>query len=33
MSEAERVQIMTQLPERKAVWGRPASRCAGKPTH
>jgi hypothetical protein len=32
MSEAERVQIMAQLPERKAMWSRPASRCAGQPT-
>lgn len=31
MGEDERLQIMAQLPERKALWGRPASRCAGKP--
>jgi predicted Fe-S protein YdhL (DUF1289 family) len=31
MNEAERITIMAQLPERKALWSRPASRCAGKP--
>jgi predicted Fe-S protein YdhL (DUF1289 family) len=31
MSEAERISIMAQLPGRKALWSRPASRCAGKP--
>jgi predicted Fe-S protein YdhL (DUF1289 family) len=31
MSEAQRLAIMAQLPERKAMLVRPASRCAGKP--
>ena len=31
MNEADRITIMAQLPERNALWSRPASRCAGKP--
>lgn len=31
MNETERLHIMAQLPQRKAMSSRPTSRCAGKP--
>ena len=31
LSEARRIAIMAELPERKALLSRPASRCSAKP--